>query len=141
MTKQEFIKKWNVAFEDREQQLEFAREMKNDLNAIIAGGSVCLTENEISELANIGSQHLYTGANDETRLSHGGVVAILERYEELCKIERYKPFNEKFYFETINNKAITHSKNIITAIEMIKKSSWIEFITNEDDENCIVVFL
>ena len=89
MTKQGFIKKWNVAFEDREQQLEFAREMQKDLNSIIAGGqSVSLTENEIAELTYIGIQHLYVGANDQNYLSHGGVMAILERYEEICKSER-----------------------------------------------------
>jgi hypothetical protein len=52
------------------------------------GGSVCLTENEILKLANIGSQYIYTGANDVNYLSHGGVLAILKRYEELRKIER-----------------------------------------------------
>jgi hypothetical protein len=46
-----------------------------------------LTENQIAELANIGSKHLYLGAMDEGRLSYGGVLEILKRYEELCKIE------------------------------------------------------
>ncbi|MFZ1297385.1 MAG: hypothetical protein WAT16_05015 [Saprospiraceae bacterium] len=51
-------------------------------------GSVYLTENQIAELANIGSQHLYLGAMDEGRLSYGGVLEILKRYEELRKTDR-----------------------------------------------------
>ena len=47
-----------------------------------------LTENHISELANIGSKHLYLGAMDEGRLSHGGVLEIIKRYEEICNTER-----------------------------------------------------
>jgi hypothetical protein len=46
-----------------------------------------LTENQIAELANIGSKHLYLGSMDEGRLSYGGVLEILKRYEELRKIE------------------------------------------------------
>jgi hypothetical protein len=34
MTKEEFIKKWNIAFEDKEQELEFAAEMESDLDAV-----------------------------------------------------------------------------------------------------------
>lgn len=33
MTAKEFIKKWNVAYEDKEQELEFSLEMKADLQA------------------------------------------------------------------------------------------------------------
>lgn len=36
MTKQEFIKKWNIAFEDKEQETEFAAEMSNDLNEYLS---------------------------------------------------------------------------------------------------------
>ncbi len=32
MTKQDFIKKWNVAFEDKEQEAQFAAEMEADLD-------------------------------------------------------------------------------------------------------------
>lgn len=31
----EFIEKWNVAYEDKEQKLEFAKEMEADLKAVI----------------------------------------------------------------------------------------------------------
>ena len=48
-------------------------------------GSVYLTENQIAELAQIGSQHLYLGAMDEGRISYGGIMEILKRYEELRK--------------------------------------------------------
>ena len=34
MTTKEFITKWNVGYEDKEQQTEFAREMKADLEAV-----------------------------------------------------------------------------------------------------------
>lgn len=34
LTAEEFIKKWNVAFEDKEQKLEFDIEMQNDLNSV-----------------------------------------------------------------------------------------------------------
>ena len=46
-------------------------------------GSVYLTENQIAELAQIGSQHLYLGEMDEGRISYGGIMEILKRYEEL----------------------------------------------------------
>ena len=49
-------------------------------------GSVYLTENEIVELAQIGSQHLYLGAMEEGRISYGGIIEILKRYEEFRKI-------------------------------------------------------
>ena len=48
-------------------------------------GSAFLTENDISELAQIGSQHLYLGEMDEVRLSYGGVLEIIKRYEEIRK--------------------------------------------------------
>lgn len=34
MTKKEFIQKWNVAYESKEQQAEFNNEMLKDLNSI-----------------------------------------------------------------------------------------------------------
>lgn len=55
---------------------------------VSVSGSVYLTENQIAELANIGSNHLYLGAMDEGRLSYGGVLEILKRYEELRKSDR-----------------------------------------------------
>lgn len=51
-------------------------------------GSVYLTENQIAELAQIGSQHLYLGAMEEGKISYGGVIEILKRYEELRKTDR-----------------------------------------------------
>ena len=36
MTKQDFIEKWNVGYEDFEQRDEFAIEMSDDLNLLIA---------------------------------------------------------------------------------------------------------
>ncbi len=51
-------------------------------------GSVYLTENQIAELAQIGSQHLYLGAMDEGRISYGGIMEILKRYEEFRKTDR-----------------------------------------------------
>ena len=51
-------------------------------------GSVYLTENQIAELAEIGSQHLYLGAMDEGRISYGGIMEILKRYEKLRKTDR-----------------------------------------------------
>ena len=51
-------------------------------------GSVYLTENQIAELAQIGSQYLYLGAMDEGRISYGGIIEILKRYEELRKTDR-----------------------------------------------------
>lgn len=35
MTKKQFIDKWNVAYEDKEQQAEFAKLMKADLRSVI----------------------------------------------------------------------------------------------------------
>lgn len=51
-------------------------------------GSVYLTENQIAELAQIGSQHLYLDEMDECRISYGGIMEILKRYEELRKADR-----------------------------------------------------
>jgi choline kinase len=42
-----------------------------------------MTENQIAELANIGRQYIYLDEADKCRLSHGGVLEILKRYEEL----------------------------------------------------------
>lgn len=50
-------------------------------------GSVYLTENQIAELAEIGRQHLYLGAMDEARISYGGIIEILKRYEEIRKTD------------------------------------------------------
>ncbi len=51
-------------------------------------GSVYLTENQIAELAQIGSQHLYLDAMDEGRISYVGIIEILKRYEYLRKTDR-----------------------------------------------------
>jgi len=51
-------------------------------------GSVYLTENQVAELANIGSNHLYLVSMDECRLSYGGVLEILKRYDEIRKTVR-----------------------------------------------------
>ena len=51
-------------------------------------GLFYLTENQIAELAQIGSQHLYLGEMEEGRISYGGIMAILKRYEELRKTDR-----------------------------------------------------
>ena len=51
-------------------------------------GSVYLTENKIAELAQIGSQHLYLDAMEEGRISYGGIIEILKKYEELRKTDR-----------------------------------------------------
>ena len=65
------------------------RQEGNDPQLLIAGvnGSVYLTENQIAELAQIGSQYLYLGAMENGRLSYGGVLEILKRYEELRKTD------------------------------------------------------
>jgi hypothetical protein len=42
-----------------------------------------MTENQIAELANIGRQYIYLDEVDKCRLSHGGVLEIIKRYEEL----------------------------------------------------------
>ena len=51
-------------------------------------GSVYLTENQIAELAQIGSKYLYLGEMEEGRISYGGIMEILKRYEELRKNDR-----------------------------------------------------
>lgn len=59
-------------------------------NAVLppVNGSVYLTENQIAELAQIGSQHLYLYEGEEGRISYGGIMEILKRYEELRKTDR-----------------------------------------------------
>ena len=44
-----------------------------------------LSENQIAELAQIGSKYLYLGALEEGRISYGGIIEILKRYNEMCK--------------------------------------------------------
>ena len=44
MTKEEFIKKWVVAYESKEQQIEFANEMKADLDGLITAENTRLRE-------------------------------------------------------------------------------------------------
>lgn len=48
MTTKEFIKKWNVAFESKEQELEFAKEMELDLIALTTPTPSAVTEDEIN---------------------------------------------------------------------------------------------
>lgn len=83
-----------------------------------------------------------------------GDYLIVEHYES--KRGNEDDYNELFCYECSKGRkawkdyyigielekkkrAIEHSKNIAKAIEMIKKSSYIEFITNDYDEECIVV--
>ncbi len=68
--------------EDLEEILKWVRE-KGQCSIPDVGNSVFMTENQIEELANIGSQHLYVGATDEGRLSHGGVLEIIKRYNAI----------------------------------------------------------
>lgn len=63
------------------------RQEGNDPLIASVSGSVYLTENQIAELAQIGSQYLYLGEMEEGRLSYGGVLEILKRYEELRKTD------------------------------------------------------
>jgi hypothetical protein len=78
------LKLVQMAIESTEQQ-----DSTNPLLLIAdVSGSVYLTENQIAELANIGSQHLYLGVMDEGRLSYGGVLEILKKYEEFRKTDR-----------------------------------------------------
>lgn len=66
-----------------------ALELHNEqLRQTTVSGSVYLTENQIAELAQIGSQHLYLGEMEEGRISYGGIIEILKRYEELRKTDR-----------------------------------------------------
>jgi hypothetical protein len=67
------------------------RHLMDEIKALVlshVSGSVYLTENQIAELAGIGSQYLYLGAMDEGRISYGGIMEILKRYEELRKTDR-----------------------------------------------------
>lgn len=48
--------------------------------------SIYLTENQIAELAQIGSQHLYAATdNDDPKISYGGILEIIQKYEEFRK--------------------------------------------------------
>jgi hypothetical protein len=58
-------------------------------------GSVNLTQNQIGELSDIGRQYIYLDENDEGRLSHGGVVEIIKRYEELRAPDVVGRFNNQ----------------------------------------------
>ena len=60
-------------------------EHPDSTNPALLIATVYLTENQIAELAQIGSQYLYLGAMDEGRISYGGIIEILKRYEELRK--------------------------------------------------------
>lgn len=49
MTKQEFINKWNVAYESKEQQIEFQHEMMKDLNLVIEKSKKASLKNDVSK--------------------------------------------------------------------------------------------
>lgn len=51
-------------------------------------GSACLTENQIAELAQIGSQYVYLDAMEKGRISGVGIMEIIKRYENLRKTDR-----------------------------------------------------
>ena len=44
---------------------------------------ILITAKELVELADIGTRYIYIDADEEARLSSGGVLEILRRYEEL----------------------------------------------------------
>ncbi len=54
MTKNEFIKKWNVAYESKEQQNEFNNEMLNDLDSIDERLNLILELQSVSKNSAIG---------------------------------------------------------------------------------------
>ena len=69
MTQGEFIEKWNVAYESREQQIEFAQEMTDDLNALTASLQSELTrlksENAaLKEKVRAARNHIGTGLSN-----------------------------------------------------------------------------
>lgn len=76
MTKEEFIKKWVVAYESKEQQIEFANEMKADLEGIITAENTRLSEELELE-----------------RMRHAacGVIAMSNTHESLKKFSEMHP--------------------------------------------------
>jgi hypothetical protein len=93
MMKEQFLKKWSNWWSLIKNAKQINEAFARELNELIEREvelreSVHLTENQIAELANIGSQHLYLGAMDERRLSYGGVLEILKKYKELKVQER-----------------------------------------------------
>ena len=92
----EYHQEWRLG--KREDMIHDPKRMTEALDMVLnevkkyhladVSGSVYLTENQIAELAQIGSQHLYLGAMDEGRISYGGIMEILKRYEELRKTDR-----------------------------------------------------
>ena len=42
-----------------------------------------LTEDQLAELADIGSSYTYTGAKNQIYISRGGVLEILKKYEKM----------------------------------------------------------
>lgn len=53
--------------------------------------AVSLDEANIAELAQIGSQHLYLGDMDEGKISYGGILEIIKRYEQFRENQIAKP--------------------------------------------------
>lgn len=84
-----------------------------------------LTEVQITELVNIGSQYLYESVLEEGRISELGVLAIIEKYKEYAKEKKISA--EEF----LKSKGLIkegHTKFIVTHPELgeINFNDWME---------------
>ena len=86
MTKEEFIKKWNVAFEDKEQDAEFAAEMEADLKAVISA----VEENIVLKITveNGNCVNLQSSLNNLEVIGHLDMIKMAMRNKI---INEYKP--------------------------------------------------
>ena len=80
--RQESLKEKVIPTSEQIAQLQSANaELLEALKA--AANSKELTEKEITELAGIGSQHIYLDVQVDCILSEGGVLEIIKRYEAM----------------------------------------------------------
>ena len=79
MKEKEFIKKWNVAYEDKEQEIEFSKEMSNDLKLYSRQ-----LQTELKEAREMEEKHIKMFTNfliDEGYLVNVSELTIEEMYD------------------------------------------------------------
>ena len=83
----------------KRQILEIADELSNDaitpqqaqtllLRLFVVSGSLQLTDEQTKILADIGSQFIYEGVNDDLRISELGILEVFHKWKELVSNDR-----------------------------------------------------
>lgn len=101
-----FIDKWNVAFEDREQQMEFNKEMREDILELLTPPPSGKSESELKEIRhNIIKKHIEKKDSDNNEISiffdyHNAMIEYAEIFAQQKEPEgkSEKPFRQASEF-------------------------------------------